>query len=96
MEEMKEKLLTLGFNADSIGITYWIDAIKYIKEHPLWWDIYDIYEYLATKYKISVARVERNLRTAIAPAKKNIQEKYKYYRSIKNSTFLHLIKIELI
>lgn len=96
MEEIKNELLELGFNVDSKGILYWVDAIKYIKENPLWWDIYDIYEYLAEKYNTSTANIERNLRTSITPAKKIIQEKYNYPRHIKNSTFLHLIKYKII
>lgn len=94
--EIKNELLELGFNLDSVGIIYWVEAIKYVEEHPLWWDIYDIYEYIAEEFKTSVTAAERNLRTAIKPAKKNIQEKYNYFRPIKNQTFLHLIRFKLI
>lgn len=96
MNDIKKELLQLGFNVDSRGIIYWIDAINYVKEHPNWWDMMDIYDFLAQKYDISIAIAERNLRTAIQPAKKNIQEKYGYYRKIKNVTFLNLIKLELL
>lgn len=96
MNDIKKELLQLGFNVDSRGIIYWIDAINYVKEHPNWWDMMDIYDFLAQKYDISIAMAERNLRTAIMPAKKNIQEKYGYSRRIKNVTFLNLIKLELL
>lgn len=95
-EEIKNEILELGFNVDSIGTIYWIEAIRYIKKHPLWWDIYDIYEYIADKYEITVSQAERNFRTAIAPAKKNIQKKYNYSKPIRNSTFLHLIRFKFI
>ena len=95
-KELKNELLELGFNVDSIGIVYWIDAVEYVKEHKLCWDMLEIYEMLADKYKISIARVERNLRTAIEPAKDNIRKKYNYYKPIRNMTFLNLIKFELI
>lgn len=96
MNEIKQELLELNFNVDSIGIVMWIDAIEYVREHKLWWDILDIYEYLAKKYDSTPSKVERNLRTAIAPAKDSIRKKYNYYKPIKNVTFLNLIKFELI
>lgn len=95
-DDIKQKLLDLGFNVDCIGLVYWVEAIRYVKDHPLWWDVMDIYDYLAQKYDLSISKVERNLRTAITPAKKNIQDKYNYYRNIKNQTFLNLIRLELI
>ena len=96
MDEIKKELLELEFNADSIGLVYWVEAIRYIKDNPLSWDTMDIYEYIAQKYETTVTRAERNLRNAIAPAKKNIQEKYNYYRPIRNQTFLNLIRFKLI
>ena len=94
MNDIKNMLLELGFNVNSIGIIYWVEAINYVLRNPLWWDIMDIYDFIAQKYKISISQVERNLRTAIEPAKKNIQDKYKYYKPVKNCTFLNLIKLE--
>lgn len=94
MNDIKNMLLELGFNVNSIGIIYWVEAINYVLRNPLWWDIMDIYDFIAQKYKISISQVERNLRTAIEPAKKHIQDKYKYYKPIKNCTFLNLIKLE--
>lgn len=95
-DKIKQDLLNLGFNIDSIGVVYWVDAIRYIQKNPLCWDVFDIYDYLAKKYNIKNTAVERSLRTAINPAKKNIQEKYNYYGKIKNQTFLNLIRLELI
>lgn len=96
MKDIKQELLELKFNVDSIGIVYWVDAIKYVKKHPLVWDMMDIYEYVANLHNSTPSRVERGMRTAIAPAKENIQKKYKYYKPIKNQTFLSLIRFKLI
>lgn len=35
MDEIKQELLELKFNVDSVGIIYWIEAIKFIKKNPL-------------------------------------------------------------
>ena len=96
MEDIKNELLELNFNVDSIGIVYWIDAIKIIKNNPLIWDMRDIYEKVAKKNITTSSKVERGMRTAITPAKENIQKKYGYYNKIKNQTFLDLIKFKLI
>ena len=82
MNENKTKLIELGFNINSMGFIYWLDAINYLEEHPLWWDVIDIYDYVANKHNSTISRVERDMRTAIEPAKKNIQEYYKYTRRI--------------
>lgn len=96
MKDIKQELLELNFNVDSIGIVYWIEAIKFVKSHPLDWDMMDLYESIAIMYDTSISKVERNMRFAIAPAKKNIQKKYGYYNQIKNQTFLDLIRYKLI
>ncbi len=96
MDEIKQELLELKFNVDSVGIIYWIEAIKLIKENPLLWDMEDIYNYVADAYNSTRARVERGMRTAIEPARENIQNKYGYYAKIKNQTFLDLIRFKLI
>lgn len=96
MEDIKTELLELNFNVDSIGIVYWIEAIKIIKDNPIIWDMLDIYEYIAQKYHTTLSKVERGMRTAIEPAKENIQKKYCYYKKIKNQTFLSLIRFKLI
>lgn len=95
-KEMKKELLELKFNVDSIGIIYWLDAIKILKENPLIWDMCDIYLKIAKKYKVSYYAVEKAMRFAIGPAKKEIQKKYGYYDKIKNSTYLNLIRFKLI
>ncbi len=96
MNEIKQELLDLNFNVDSVGIILWVEAIRYVKENKLCWDMAEIYEYLAKKYDFTPSKIERNLRTAIAPAKDNIMKKYNYYKPIKNITFLNLIKFKLI
>lgn len=94
--EIKNELLELGFNVDSKGIIYWIEAIRYVENNPLWENIIDIYEMLSIKYENSVQNIERDMRTAIQPAKENIQKNYNYYKMIKNQTFLNLIRFKLI
>lgn len=96
IEETKNELLELGFNVDSVGIVYWVDAIKIVKNNPLIWDMCDIYEKVAKKNITTSTKVERGMRTSIEPAKENIQKKYSYYKPIKNSTFLNLIRFKII
>lgn len=96
MNDIKQELLELKFNVDSIGIVYWIEAIRFVKDNPLIWDMLDIYERLAQLYNSTPTKVERNMRFSIAPAKSNIQKKYGYYSKIKNSTYLSLIRFKLI
>ena len=96
IDEIKQELLELGFNVNSRGIIYWIEAIKYAKENPTVWETYFIYEYIANIYGSTATRVERAMRVAINPAIENIQKKYNYYGKIKTSTFLSLIKFKLI
>ena len=96
IDEIKHELLELGFNVNSRGIMYWIEAIKCAKENPKEWETYFIYEYVAELYSSTAPRVERAMRVAIAPAVENIQKKYNYHGKIKTSTFLSLIRFKLI
>lgn len=96
MDEIKQELLELKFNVDSVGIIYWIEAIKFIKKNPLVWDMTDIYENVAKIYNSTKYTVERLMRYAMSPARENIQRKYRYYGKIKNQTFLDLIRFKLI
>ena len=96
MDEIKKELLELNFNVDSIGIVYWVEAIKLIKNNPLVWDMLDVYEHVAKLYNSTKSRVERAMRHSIEPARENIQKKYGYYAKIKNQTFLDLVRFKLI
>lgn len=73
-----------------------MDAIKIKIDKPLIWRMGDIYDEIARKRETTYSRVERQMRTAIAPAIKNIQKKYNYYGKFTNQTFLNLIKYKLI
>lgn len=95
-DEIKQELLELGFNVNSKGIAYFIDAIEYIKENTLEWETMTIYEFIAKRHNSTISRVERTMRFAIEPAIKNIQEKYRYYYKINTSKFLNLIRIQMI
>lgn len=46
-DEIKQELIGLGFNVNSKGIAYFIDAIEYIKENTLEWETMTIYEFIA-------------------------------------------------
>ena len=96
MEEIKRELLELGFNVDSKGIIYWVEAIKMVKENPLIFDMMIIYEKMAEKYNTTCSGVERCMRHCMEHAKPNIQKKYGYYKPIRNQTFLSLIRYKLI
>lgn len=96
IEQIKQELLKLNFNVNSKGILYWIKAIEIIKEYPLKLKMTEIYEDIAKIYNTTYSRVERGMRTAIEPAKKNIQNEYGYYKKICNSTFLELIRFKII
>ena len=48
-DEIKQELLELGFNVNSKGIAYFIDAIEYIKENTLELETMTIYEYIAKR-----------------------------------------------
>lgn len=95
-DEIKRELLELNFNVNSIGLVYWLDAIRYMKNHVATWEMIDIYNYIAKKRESTYKNVERAMRYAIFPAKKNIQEKYHYYGRIKPETYLGLIRFKLI
>jgi hypothetical protein len=93
--KIKKELLELGFCINSKGIFYWIDLIKLAKENPNM-EITKMYIELAKMNKTSYTSIERCLRTAMQPAKINIQKKYNYNSKISNLTFLNLMKYELI
>ena len=96
MEKEKNLLRELNFNVNSSGFIYWLEALKYIKKCPLNYDIMNVYEYIANKYLTSISLVERNMRTAKQTAIKQIQAKYNYHRKISNSTFLNLVRIDIL
>ena len=96
IKEIKNELIELHFDINSIGIIYWVEAIKIVKNNLLIWDMMDIYEKIAKKYKSSYSAVERAMRYAMQPAIGSIQRKYEYYNKINNQTFLNLIRYQLI
>ena len=98
IEKIKKELLELNFNADSIGLFYWLEAVRIIYTDPrnIEQGMSSIREKIAKKYNTTSASVEREFRTSLEPAKKNIQEKYNYYKKITQITFLNLIRFKLI
>lgn len=95
-DEIKQELLELNFRPSSIGLVYWIEAIRYQERHMLTYEMMDIYDFIAKKYKVSVTHAERNMRYAMETAKKKIQVKYHYHDKINAQVFLGLIRFKLI
>lgn len=95
MEEIKQKLIDLGFRVKSIGILYWLDAFQYVKVTPKVYHIMEIYEAISLKRNKSVYAIERAMRYSLEPAKEKIQQKYDYYKRIDNMTFINLIRFEI-
>lgn len=95
-DDIKQELLELNFRASSIGLVYWIEAIRYFEKNMRTYEMMDIYYHIAKKYKSTIKLVERAMRYTLEPAKKNIQEKYHYYDKINTQTFLGLIRFKLI
>lgn len=90
--EIKDMLLSLSFNLNSIGFKYWIEAIKIYKEEGWYYDFTMKYLYnkVAKYYNSTPARVERALRTSSSNAKEQIKNKYGYFGKITNKTILEL------
>lgn len=95
-KKIKEELLRLNFRIESVGIIYWTEAIRIMMKNPLIYNMGEIYEKIAKKYKTTACSVERLMRYALEPAKKNIQNEYKYYNKITITTFMDLIRFEII
>ena len=76
--EIKDMLLSLSFNLNSIGFKYWITAISinqntnnYLKN-----SIENVYQQVAKIHNTTRNRVERAMRTARETATERIQQKY--------------------
>ena len=94
MIKNKELLIELGFRPKSIGIFYWVDSFKFVKENPKTWHIMDIYEAISKKRGKSISAIERAMRYSLEPAKENIRQKYQYYGRMDNMTFINLVRFE--
>lgn len=91
--EIKDMLLSLSFNLNSIGFRYWITAINinqntnnYLKN-----SIENVYQQVAKIHNTTRNRVERSMRTARETATKRIQEKYNYGLKLTNKSVLILL-----
>lgn len=89
---MKELLLELGFNMNSIVSLYWLDALNFANNYQGKYKMMNIYKDIANKYNTTVSSVERSMRYAVKPAEMNIQQKYNYNNKINNMTFINLVK----
>lgn len=96
--EIKDLLLSLSFNLNSIGFKYWITAISinqntnnYLKN-----SIENVYKKVAKIHNTTRNRVERSMRTARETATERIQEKYNYYLKLTNKSVLILLSENII
>lgn len=96
--EIKDTLLSLSFNLNSIGFKYWITAISinqntnnYLKN-----SIENVYQQVAKIHNTTRDRVERTMRTARETATERIQEKYNYYLKLTNKSVLILLSENII
>ena len=96
--EIKDMLLSLSFNLNSIGFRYWITAINinqntnnYLKN-----SIENVYYQVAKIHNTTRNRVERAMRTARETATERIQEKYNYGLKLTNKSVLILLSENII
>lgn len=96
--EIKDMLLSLSFNLNSIGFKYWITAISinqntnnYLKN-----SIENVYQQVAKIHNTTRTRVERAMRTARETATERIQQKYNYGLKLTNKSVLILLSENII
>lgn len=96
--EIKDMLLSLSFNLNSIGFKYWITAISinqntnnYLKN-----SIENVYQQVAKIHNTNRNRVEKSMRTARETATERIQEKYNYGLKLTNKSVLILLSENII
>lgn len=96
--EIKDMLLLLSFNLNSIGFRYWITAINinqntnnYLKN-----SIENVYQQVAKIHNTTRNRVERAMRIARKTATEKIQEKYNYGLKLTNKSVLILLSENII
>lgn len=96
--KIKDMLLSLSFNLNSIGFKYWITAISinqntnnYLKN-----SIENVYQQVAKIHNTTRNRVERAMRTARETATEKIQEKYNYGLKLTNKSVLILLSENII
>jgi len=86
-------LLELGFNINSKGFDYWLQAIELYKNKKR--KLIDLYEILANTNDTTYTRVERCLRFSSETAKNNIKRKYNYNNKLNNRAILKLLSMEV-
>lgn len=87
-EIIKDKLLKLGFNINSVGFDYWIRAIEVYQPNV---KMESVYFTLAQFFGKKPSLIERGMRTASETSKEKIKEYYKYDGKLSNKTILNLI-----
>ena len=100
-ENIKNKLLKLGFNLSSLGFDYWIYAIEFKldvirKEDYKMETIYRHIKIIITEQGIegrTISSIERSLRLASSTAKDNIYKEYNIPTNISltNKSILNLL-----
>ena len=95
--EIKDMLLSLSFNLNSIGFKYWITAINICQnnlKNSIEIEIEKVYQQVAKIHNTNRNSVERTMRTARETATERIQEKYNYSLNLTNKTVLILLAID--
>ena len=91
LENIKKQLLELGMNPSTDGIWFWTIAINFVrKDKNLAIKMTDMYKKIAKYCKTDMAKVERNMRTSLAPIRDVVGKTYNYNGKIDNKTFLSL------
>lgn len=95
--EIKDMLLSLSFNLNSIGFKYWITAINICQNNlKNSIEIEKVYQQVAKIHNTNRNRVERTMRTARETATERIQEKYNYSLKLTNKSVLILLAENII
>lgn len=96
-EQLRQELYKLGFKPDCKGFEYWIYALNYFRENRgKRFNMETLYEEIAVQFKKTRITVERNMRTAVGDARKNISEKYMIYIRLTNSRILYILGREMM
>lgn len=94
MEKYEELLDEIGFKINLSGYFYWVEAIRHCTEDldsiGYNFDMSELYQYIAKKFKTSVSKAERCMRNAwqVIP---NLSEKLKVDYKLNNGVILALL-----
>ena len=91
-EQIRKILLELQFNVNSKGFDYWIQAIHIYTTFNEKITMEELYKELSFEFAVSRNVIERNMRTAMNTAKKNLSIYFGYNGKITNKSILNLFR----